>query len=353
VRKQKNIKKLISTMLVVSMFALLALGVVGCADDAGAANGGSTANTDPIVFVWYPNESSAIYTDARNEFGRIIYEATGRPVEHMLTTDYVIAIEAIAGGQADLATMGPVGYIMARERNPAVNILVVSSGSSGTLDDAVYFGWLAVNRDIEDEFRDGDGWCIQNIQGRSMSFVSAASTSGFVVPVGAIIEEFSDSWPGIDEDVILDAGPNGFFSQQIFGVSHQGAMFNLLDGRVEVATFCDTCVQAYVELVYGEENATGSIYALRQGVEAPFTGMDGMEFRIIRSIAVPNFPIAYNSDNFTPEEIAAILEALLSDSTTMNPLIFTPDPDVYRATFRRTRYERFIDVDDSFYDVMR
>jgi len=81
--------------------------------------------------------------------------------------------------------------------------------------------------------------------------------------------------------------------------------------------------------------------------------MDGMEFRIIRSIAVPNFPIAYNGDNLTPDEIAAITEALLSDSTTMNPLIFTPDPEIYRATFRRTRYERFIDVDDSFYDVMR
>jgi len=347
-KKQSN--KFLSALIVLSM--VTAVWFTGCGNDNGMAATSEDA-VQPIVFVWYPNESAAIYTDSRNEFGRLITEATGRPVEHMLTTDYVIAIEAIAGGQADIAAMGPIGYIMARDRNPLVNVLVVPSGPSGTMDDGVYFGWLAVNRDIEDDFRDGDDWCIQNIQGRSMSFVSAASTSGFVVPVGVIMEEFADSWPGIDEDVILDAGSNGFFSQQIFGVSHQGAMFNLLDGRVDVATFCDTCVRSYVEVVYGEENATGSIYAVRQGAEAPFTGMDGTEFRIIRSIPVPNAPIAYNGTNLSSEEVAAIQAIFTSEATSLNPLIFSPDPTVYFAMWRRSNNEQMVVVPDSFYDVMR
>jgi len=49
-------------------------------------------NTSPITVVWYPNESTNDYEPAREEFGRLITEATGREVVHRLTTDYVIAV---------------------------------------------------------------------------------------------------------------------------------------------------------------------------------------------------------------------------------------------------------------------
>ena len=86
------------------------------------------ANTSPITVVWYPNESSNTHTEIRAEVNRLIEQATGRPAVERLTTDYTIAIEAIASGAADIAmAMGAVGYIEARNRNPAVDVIFVNS----------------------------------------------------------------------------------------------------------------------------------------------------------------------------------------------------------------------------------
>jgi phosphonate transport system substrate-binding protein len=322
-------------------------------EDPTQADDTPAVNTDPIVFVWYPNESAAIYENARNTFGEMITRATGREVVHMLTTDYVIAIEAIASGSADIAAMGPIGYIQARDRNPLVNVLVVPSGNSGGLDDAVYYGWFAVRREDEDDFRVGDGWSVDNIIGRSISFVSPASTSGFVVPADFLIGYFADQFPGIDEDMILE--PGAIFSDILMGMSHQGAAFNLLDGRADIATFCDTCVFAYMDLVYGEANMTGAIYAVRENAEPPFHNIPGMEFRLIHSIPVLNAPIAYNGTNLSPEEVAAIQAILTSDEASSNPFIFSPDGDVYAALWSQhsSGARRMLVVDDAWYNPLR
>jgi phosphonate transport system substrate-binding protein len=91
-----------------------------------------------LTIAWLPNESGADVKDAREEIGKVIEEVTGKKVEHQTTTDYIIAIEAIANGNADIAFLGAQGYIEAHNKNEKVLPLVVPSGASGTLDDAVY-----------------------------------------------------------------------------------------------------------------------------------------------------------------------------------------------------------------------
>lgn len=104
------------------------------------------APTGPLTIVWYPNESGSELAGAREALGEVIKEATGLEVQHRTTTDYNIAIETIANGNADLAFMGAIGYIEANNRNNAVQPLVIPSGQSGTADDAVYYGWLGVKK---------------------------------------------------------------------------------------------------------------------------------------------------------------------------------------------------------------
>ncbi len=108
------------------------------------AGGVADAKAKPLVMVWYPNESGEDMKGARDAFAALITEATGRPVDHKLTTDYTIAIEAIANGKADLGFFGPQGYVEAHAKNAKVLPLVVNSGASGTLSDAVYHSWLNV-----------------------------------------------------------------------------------------------------------------------------------------------------------------------------------------------------------------
>ena len=307
------------------------------------------ANTEPVVMVWNPNESGAASQGVRDAFSHFIYEAIGREVIHRTTTDYVIAIEAMSSGEASIAYMGAVGYIEASNRNADLDVLVVNSGPSGTLDDALYFSWLAVRYDnMEDHLDDAGNLTHNNIPDMSMSFVSMTSTSGFVVPSSDIIGHFAEH--NLDEDALLEPG---FFSDVLFGGSHQGSAVNVLDGRAQVGAFADIILMNYLELVEGEHNMLGAVYAVREGVGAPFDQFVGERIVLIRSVPVLNPPFVFNTTHFTAEEVEALRAVLTSDEVTYTEEIFFPaDGDVHGLHIK-TADERFLVVDASWYQPLR
>ena len=188
----------------------------------------------PLTMVWLPNESGDDVKGARDAISKIVEEATGRKVEHKLTTDYAIAIETLANGNADLAFFGPQGYVEAKEKNDKIMPIAVPSGKSGTLDDAVYHSWLAVNKADAKNYQVNGEYKIDNIEGKKFSFVSTSSTSGFKVPSAGIASYFSkqDKYKDLKAEDLLEGG--GLFSEVMFGDSHQGSAVNLLNKRADV-----------------------------------------------------------------------------------------------------------------------
>ena len=94
----------------------LGLGLAGCGSTEGKGGAATTGSdegstVDKITMVWLPNESSAEFDKGREEFGKVLEKYAGVPVELMTTTDYNVAIEAIASGKAQLANMGAEGFI--------------------------------------------------------------------------------------------------------------------------------------------------------------------------------------------------------------------------------------------------
>ena len=134
-----NAKKTCATVLA---FAMLCGVATGCGNAATSSN----KESGTITVVWYPNESAEDYQAARDEVGKMIEKATGKKVEQKLTTDYAVAIESLSNGTAQIgACMGGEGYCQAKAANDAVNPLFVQSGESGTLEDALYYSFFAVN----------------------------------------------------------------------------------------------------------------------------------------------------------------------------------------------------------------
>ncbi|MGO4987232.1 phosphate/phosphite/phosphonate ABC transporter substrate-binding protein [Gallicola sp. Sow4_E12] len=206
----------------------------------------SVSAQEELTIVWYPNESGADLESSREQISTLISEATGKTVKNLTTTDYNIAIEAIASGQGNLAFMGGQGYVQARELNEKVEPLVIVSGKSGTLEDAVYYSWLNVLEANAEEYKNDKGeYVIDNIKGKKMSFVSESSTSGFVIPTSGMIEYFTED--KLTQDDLLEGGEGKFFSEVMFGGSHQGSLYNVISGMADVAAACDTCVINYVE----------------------------------------------------------------------------------------------------------
>ncbi len=376
--------KLIKSITTFAMVTAMAFVMVACSSDGTGNSDNSSAETSntttadnsaaatstpapatstpaaettsgTITLVWYPNESAADYEPSRNEIGKLVEQATGKKVEHKLTTDYSIAIEALASGTAQICFMGAQGYIEANTKNPAVLPLFVNSGASGTLDDAIYYSWLAVNKGQESNYMDGDKYSIANIQGKKISFVSNSSTSGFKVPTNNILTFFTATadWKDLTVDDLAEGGDDMFFSEVLFGGSHQGSAVNLLSGKAEVAAFCDTEADPYMNLVGGEANKVGAVYEVKADASAPFDTLAGKQCFVIQSTPVLNGPFAYNSETLSADDTQKIQELFTSDDVANNPLIFVVPDSGNVGMFKKTNAEHFVLVEDAWFNPIR
>ena len=336
----------------VTLLALIMILAVSLVTGCSTATAGNKEG-DIIKIAWYPNESGEDLKAARDEIGKVIEKATGKKVEHKLTTDYVITIEAVATGNVHLAFTGAQGYIEAHNKNKKVLPLVVNSGSSGTLKDALYYSWLNVKKGNENQYKTGDGYSIDNIAGKKFSFVSTSSTSGFKVPSAGIASYFAkkDQWKNLKQEDLLEGGNRKFFNQVLFGGSHQGSAVNLLTDKADVAAFCDVCVGNYVELAEGTANKPGAVYRVRKDAAEPFNKVPGAEFVIISSTPVLNAPFIANTEVLSDKSREAILQAMTSEEVAKNPKIFIPKGSKDKGLFAAP--EKFLPVEDAWFNPIR
>lgn len=316
------------------------------ADESGNSGEGST---DPITMVWLPDNSSSDLTASREAIGAAITAACGRKADLLTTTDYNVAIEAIASGKAQMALLGAEGYVQANKKNNKVQAVFTNSDEDGKLDGACYYSRICVLTENVDQYKDGSGYSIENIKGKSFSFVSATSTSGFKVPSAAIVKEF-----GLDSsDELLEA--NSFFSEVLFGNSHQGSAVNLLSGDAEVAAFDDVDVDMYLDLVSGEANTPGAVYKAKDDAEAPFDAVRGKEFTIIAITPVLNAPFCVNEEVLSEDERTKIVEYFCSDKVADDPKIFVdPDDENAKGIYKKESEKTcFIEVTDDWYEPIR
>lgn len=327
--------------------------LTGCGS-AATSNSSSAKNSDSITIVWYPNESGENLKDTRDEISNIIAKATGKKVINKTTTDYSIAIESIANGNAQIAYMGGQGYVEAHEKNNKILPLMVNTGKSGTLDDAIYYSWLAVKSGNESQYMKDGKYSIDNIQGKKMSYVSNSSTSGYKVPTAFIAQHFSkmDNWKTLKADDLAEGGNSKFFREVLFGQSHQGSVVNLLTDKVDVAAFCDTSLAPYVSVESGKANTVGAVYNVKSGAAAPFDTLVGKKFVIINSIPVLNGPFAVNTAVLNQEDINKIQATLTSDETTNNSKIFY-EKGKSTGLFEKAGKEHLVKVEDSWYNPIR
>lgn len=324
-------------------------GAAAGASAAGASTGSSAASSEVLTMVWLPDNSSADLSAAREAMGQAITDACGREVELLTTTDYNVAIEAIASGKAQMAYLGAEGYVQANKKNPKVLAAFTNSDEEGGLDGACYYSRISVLSENADQYKDGDSYSIENIKGKSFSFVSATSTSGFKVPSSDIVSEF-----GLESsDDLLEGG--AFFSEVLFGNSHQGSAVNLLSGDADAAAFDDVDVDMYLDLVSGEANSVGAVYQVKDDAEAPFDTVRGKQFTIIGITPVLNAPICFNEEAISEEDRTKIVDHFCSDEVANNPQIFVdPEDENAKGIFEKASEKtRFVEVDDAWYEPVR
>ena len=339
-------KRVYRFILIISLVSLLLAGYSANSQSFAA----SVKEPDTITIAWLPNNSGDNEKTLRDEFDQVIAKATGKKVENKLTTDYNIAMSALESGDAQLGYFGPYEYLIRHAKDPRIVAVMVESGNSGTLKDALYYSRFLVKKGNEDQYKSGDSYDIDKITGKKMSFVSASSTSGFNMPAAAILGKFGKlaEWKNLTKQDLAQSGK--FFNTVLFGGSHQLSLVNLLTGKSDLAAVDDIDVRQYVELISGKENESGAVYTVKNGADAPFDTLAGAQYVIIKSIPVFNTPFEANSAYLTQKTLKAITMALTSDAVTKDPLIFAPKGSKGSLYVQP---HRFLKVDDSWFDPMR
>lgn len=230
-----------------------ALIAVAAVVSAVAATTAHAQDTSALRFAVGPFQPTAGDTRRAYEpFCRYLAAAVDRTCDLTVTTDWAGIAVALANNQADVAWMGPWGYVLAKDRGGARAIATVKYQGKPTYHAII----IAKPSLMIDSFP-------LDAKGMSISFADAGSTSGWLIP------HYWFQQQGID--------PRAFFRYRD-GASHAANVTAVATGQVDLATDYDRNLNAMiakgvvtaeqVKVVWRSEPLPNDALAVRQGLEA-------------------------------------------------------------------------------------
>jgi len=218
----------------------------------------------------------------------------GVPIVLVSAKTYEEAIDYLASGRADFATMSPVPYIKAQTKTPGVHMLVTElswSADHHARRDS-YAGMLVTLKSRSDINT------LADLKGKSLAFVSRDSSSGFVFPTAVLARS------GIDYST--------FFLKYDFLGSHPRVTDAVAAGSVDAGATWD--------------------FNMEQAI-----AKHGDIFKVVSQVAIPNLGIAVHP-NLPVEVQQKIKEALLA----IDPALLEGLPTA-----------GYVERPESFYDIVR
>lgn len=307
-----------------------------------------SSKEEKIILGFLPNEAGAEWDDYRNGMAAEIEIATGKEVEVRTTDSYEALIDAILAGEIDVAYSGPNQYVVAKDDpmgGEKIQPLTVNAGER-KLSKAGYPGWIATKKDsdlhkeikaagIGDDLTAGGKDEIERIKmlrNKRFSFVSPSSSSGFKVPRAILYSVFGPNGTGEIQNKDDFANPQKIdFMEVVFSPTsdHQGNINSVVNGNVDAGAFCCD-------------------YFGQKGVDAKSI----KEFYVLAYRTVPNGPIWANVEALGEEDAAKIsehfAELTIENASELGKKMWTGE-----KTYLTNETDGFVNVDDSFYDIIR
>jgi phosphonate transport system substrate-binding protein len=251
---------------------------------------------NPIVLAFVPSAEAEAVIASAEEFTNLLSEKTGYVFEGTVPTSYAAAIEAMCSGKAQMGTLATFAYILAHQKC-GVECALVSS-RYGT---PYYTGEIIAGVDTGIK-------TLADLKGKTVCWVDAASTSGYIIPRIMLKAE------GVDPDTDL--------AQQVEAGSHDNVALAVYQGD------CDA----------------GAIYVdARDRIEDDYPDVMARTIVIAESPEIPNDGLQFVKD-FPPEMKEKIVQAFLEVMET---------PEGVAAMGKAYGWDAVVEKDDSFYDGFR
>lgn len=157
-----------------SALAIAAVGLIGALPAAKAAE---CENPEALRFSIIPTEETIQELTLYKPVIDLLSQNTGKKIEFYMPTSYASVVEAMIGGWVDIGVHGPNSYVLAREKDPTIEVFATYAKRPGHLQEEGP-GYRAVLITRKDSKFD----TIESLQGATIGLTDPASTSGSLIP---------------------------------------------------------------------------------------------------------------------------------------------------------------------------
>ncbi|AIT60961.1 phosphate/phosphite/phosphonate ABC transporter substrate-binding protein [Corynebacterium doosanense] len=254
---------------VLGVAALLPLGLVACdSDSSSSANPDAEFSGESITLAAVPSEESTTLESAYGNIADLLEKQLGVEVTFQNANDYAAVIEGQRAGQIDMASYGPFSYVIASDSG--VKVEPIATLANAADEEPSYTSQLHVpaGSDIKG---------LEDLRGKNVCFVDAASTSGYLVPSYGLL--------GLGIDPEKDLTP-------VMAGGHDASLLSLDGGNCDAAFAQDTQLGVLEE--------TGQI-------------KPGSVEVVWQSDPIPSSPLTANTDTMSAELVEAVKKELLEN----------------------------------------
>ena len=225
------------------------------------------ANTQTLQVAVIPARSSAEQKQQLESLSAYLQKTLNRPVNVQIAENYDAAVDLLVNEKVEMAYLGALTYLKARERNVHLEPLVLPIEQ---ISGRPWYTGVIVSATSEGIKT------LSDLKGKRFAFVSPSSTTGFLMPMDGFQKQ------GID--------PTQDFSGIRYSGSHDKAIANLIEGTVDAI--------AVEKAVFLKSQREGNL--------------DSSRYQMIwESEPIPTTPIVINTTKFSPEAIIQLKQALV------------------------------------------
>jgi len=199
-----------------------AFGLLAAATLGAFIFGSAVQAQEKLRFAVGPFQPTASDTKRAYEpFFKHIADKLGRDYELVVTTDWAGIAIALANQQADIAWMGPWGYVLAHTNGGAEAIATVKYNGKPT-----YHSIIVARPDTDIKTWPDDA------KGKRLSLADVGSTSGWLIPTHWFMTN--------------DIDPKTYFEYRD-GASHAAQVLSVINGQVDLASDFDRNLNGFIE----------------------------------------------------------------------------------------------------------
>ncbi len=277
------------------IFAVLFL--IGCGEKAELGT-----KRNPIKMYFVPSMEAGKIVTSGQEIADYLTKKTGYHFKVAVPTSYASVIEAMGTNEADIAWLATFAYILANEKYGAeVGLTTVRHGLEKYKGQFIARSDSGINS-------------LEDIEGKTIAYTDAASTSGFIYPSAILLEK--------------NIKPKNY----IFAGGHPQVVLSVYQGNADVGcTF------------WSPKDEEGNIHDARYAVKETFPDVEEKVKIIGFTEWIPNDTVTFRKD-FPTEMKEKIINELLDYAKT----------DEGSETLQRLlQINDFVRGNDSDYDVVR